>query len=183
MLHYLFAIVFQLGMVGWLVLFIVWHKLKAFKHNYITTPVSPIHVGYHLEWQGCYSLRPKMIIRVSNFGEIKVCWPLTESLYDSYKRKHQLLRNAPINCGVERLLGAKKCLTLSLKYLAGQINRTIILGQRNPGSRTIILGRREYNFVLKIMFMAQVENKTTSMHAKAHEITYLLNTHILNMRW
>jgi hypothetical protein len=34
MLHYLFAIAFQLVMVGWLVLFTLWHKLKAFKTNF-----------------------------------------------------------------------------------------------------------------------------------------------------
>ena len=25
-----------------------------------------------------YSLRPKMIVRVPNFGKIKACWPLTK---------------------------------------------------------------------------------------------------------
>ena len=41
-----------------------------------------------------------------------------------------------------------KYLTLSLKFLAWQINRTIILGPKNLGSRTIILERRE-NYLRK----------------------------------
>jgi hypothetical protein len=66
------------------------------------------------------------------------------------KKKQQLLGNRPRSCRVERLLDdeslAQKHLTLSLKFLGMQINQTIILGQKNLGGRTIILGRvREYH--------------------------------------
>jgi hypothetical protein len=48
--------------------------------------------------------------------------------------KKQLLWNALGSCGVERLLDEEslmwKYLTLSLKFQVGQINRTIILGQK-----------------------------------------------------
>ena len=49
-------------------------------------------------------------------------------------KKQQLLQNAPQCCNVRRLLDdeslAQKYLTLSLKFLAGQINQTIFLGRR-----------------------------------------------------
>jgi hypothetical protein len=48
--------------------------------------------------------------------------------------KQQPIRNATGSCRVERLLDTKKLawkyLTLSLKFLAGHINWTIILGQK-----------------------------------------------------
>ena len=75
-------------------------------------------------------------------------WP-SSCKYGSSNRKQQILQNSPWSCGVERLLDdeslARKYLTLSLKFLAEQMNRTIILEQNNPRDRTIILGQREYH--------------------------------------
>ena len=74
-------------------------------------------------------------------------WPSSWK-YDSWNRKQQLLRNAPRSCGVKSFLDdeslARKYLNLCLKFLAGQINRIVILGPKNLGGRTIILGQREY---------------------------------------
>ena len=39
---------------------------------------------------------------------------------------------------------AQKHLTSNLKFLVEQINQTIILGQKNLGGKTIIVGWREY---------------------------------------
>ena len=57
------------------------------------------------------------------------------------------------SCDVKRPLDdeslVRKYLTLSLKFLAGQRNQTIFLGQNNLGDKTIILGHKEYNVPLK----------------------------------
>jgi hypothetical protein len=59
----------------------------------------------------------------------------------------KLLRNTREVAVLKRPLDdeslASKYLTLNLKFLAGLINRTIVLRQKYPGGKTIILGRRE----------------------------------------
>ena len=89
-----------------------------------------------------------MIVRVPNFGEIKDM--LTLSIVAvSMTLKIENINYSPMPPEVtlkDFLMMKVWCdffLTLSLKFLARLINRTIILGTKNPGGRTIILGWRE----------------------------------------
>ena len=92
---------FMLVLVGWLVVDELRSRRMFPFYNTLTIQCKMSQVcsrSIVVRPHKLYSLRPKMIVSISNFGEIKDRSPLSE--YDAQNRKHQLLRNTPGSCGV-----------------------------------------------------------------------------------
>ena len=134
-------------------------KFHLMTSSFISQSINPI---------GACSLRLKMIVHVSNFDEIKARRPIdwvfvsmTLEIENNYYYK-----NTPRSCSVNKLLDiespARIHLTLSLKYQAGQINWTILLGQKNPGSKTSTLGRSEYEGICITSIRVLLDHHTST---------------------